>query len=143
MLLFIGATTDTMASAADKINWLRYTDAQQKEKNNDGKKLFFYFSSRSCGYCRMLENKTFKNEAVIDYLNTNFHPVWIITDDERKLAQRFSITGVPDLRFLTHEGKEIARWPGYIEAKDLINLLKFVHTDSYQKMNYIDFLKKQ
>lgn len=142
MLLFIGATANTVACAADKINWLSYKDAQQ-DTSNEAKKLFVYFSSRSCGYCRMLENKTFTDEAVISYLNTNFRPVWVMTDKERKLAQRFSITGVPDLRFLTHEGNAIARWPGYIEAKDLINLLKFVSTDSYQKMSYMDFLKRQ
>lgn len=128
-------------ASANKINWLSFKDIQQ-EDGNEAKKLFFYFSSRSCGYCRMLEDKTFKDEAVINYLNANFRPVRISTDDERQLAQRFSITGVPDLRFLTHEGKPIARWPGYIEAKDLINLLKFVHTDSYQKMSYTDFLKQ-
>lgn len=140
VFLFIGTTAETMASAS-KINWLSYKDVQQ-ETSKEEKKLFLYFSSRSCGYCRMLESKTFTDEAVINYLNTNFRPVWIITDDERQLAQRFSITGVPDLRFMTHEGKPIARWPGYIEAKDLINLLKFVHTDSYLKMSYKDFLKQ-
>ena len=140
IFFLIGATNDTSART-DKINWLSYKDVQQ-DTNTEAKKIFFYFSSRSCGYCRMLESKTFKDEAIIDYLNSNFRPVWISTDDDRKLAQRFSITGVPDLRFMTHEGKPIARWPGYIEAKDLINLLKFVYTDSYQKMSYMDFLKQ-
>lgn len=140
-LILWGATT-TSGNSANAINWRSYKDVQE-ETDQEAKKFFLYFSSQSCGYCRLLESKTFKNEKVINYLNDNYRPVQISTDTERKLAAQFKITGVPDLRFLTHEGEPIARWPGFIEAKDLINLLKFVHTDSYQKMSYNDFLKQQ
>ena len=133
---------NAFADEGKAINWISYSDIQ-KESDPIPKKVFLYFSSRSCGYCRMLEKKTFTDKAVIDYLNTNYRPVWISTDKELRLAKQFSVSGVPDLRFLTHEGKAIARWPGYIEAKDLLNLLKFVHTDSYQKMSYREFIKQQ
>jgi thioredoxin-related protein len=141
VIVVMGAAAPA-GQSANTINWLSYTDVQ-KEANEDQKKFFLYFSSQSCGYCRMLEKKTFRDDAIISYLNENYRPVWIRTDKELKLARQFSVTGVPDLRFLTHEGEPIARWPGFIEAKDLINLLKFVHTDSYQTMGYAEFLKKQ
>lgn len=140
-LIFL-ATPTAYANKSNAIDWRNYNDVQ-KETDTEKKKFFIYFSSQSCGYCRLLETKTFKDEDVINYLNDNYRPVQIRTDKERKLAASFKITGVPDLRFLTHEGEPIARWPGFIEAKDLIKLLKFVQSESYQHMSYSDFLKQQ
>jgi thioredoxin-related protein len=137
-LLLIGAAD----VYADAINWRSYIDLQKGSEEAE-KKFFIFFSSQSCSWCRLLESKTFKDKDIVSYLNANYRPVRISIDTEPKLAQAFSVTGVPDLRFLSPEGKQIARWPGYIEAKDLINLLKFIHTDSYQKMSYSDFIKQQ
>lgn len=142
LLLIIPGIATASQEGSASINWLSY-DAVQKQKTPTNKKFFLYFFSKNCGYCRLLESKTFKDDAVINYLNTNYRPVIINTDTERNLAARFGISGVPDLRFLTNEGNPIARWPGYIEAEQLLTLLKFVHTDSYLKMSYSDFKKQE
>ena len=142
ILLTIPAIGAASQESGASINWLSY-DAVQKQEAQTNKKFFLYFFSKNCGYCRLLETKTFKDETIINYINTNYRPVIINTDTERNLAARFGISGVPDLRFLTVEGNPIARWPGYIEAEQLITLLKFVHTDSYLKMSYSDFKKQE
>lgn len=142
LLILPGITVASQEENSASINWLSY-EAVQKQESPTSKKFFLYFFSRNCGYCRLLESKTFKDDAVINYINTNYQPVIINTDTERNLATRFGISGVPDLRFLTNEGNPIARWPGYIEAEQLLTLLKFVHTDSYLKMSYSDFKKQE
>jgi thioredoxin-related protein len=124
-----------------KINWSSYADAQKAGTN--GRKYFIYFYSEHCGYCKRLESKTFTNKAVIDYINTNYSPVLVNAGTERSLATRFGIQGVPDLRFLSPKGENIARWPGYIESERLLILLRYISTDSYKSMNFDDFAKEQ
>ena len=130
------------ASSADKINWLSYNEAQ-KQKDRSDRKFFVYFHADWCAYCHKLEKNTFSDSGVVDYINSHFTPVRIDSDKEKKLAARFGVQGLPDLRFLDAEGKDIARWPGYIESGPLLNLLRFIHTDSYKTMNFRKFVKQQ
>jgi thioredoxin-related protein len=90
-----------------------------------------------------LESKTFTNQAVADYINANYTPVRVNAGTETSLASRFGIQGVPDLRFLSPKGENIARWPGYIESERLLILLRYISTDSYKSMNFGDFVKDQ
>jgi thioredoxin-related protein len=138
LLLCATASADSRPPAA--IEWLSFDTAQQQD-NPIQKKYFIYFFSQQCGYCRMLEEKTFTNNRVISYLNENFVPVRVDTEKEARLANRYRVQGVPDLRFLAADGEAIARWPGYTEADHLLALLKFVHTDSYKQMDFNEFVK--
>jgi thioredoxin-related protein len=91
----------------------------------------------------MLEKKTFSDESIIEYINSNYTPVKVNARKESKLATQFGIQGVPDLRFLTAKGEDIARWPGFIETKNLLPLLQYIHTDSYENTSYKEFLKQK
>ena len=139
VLMFSAASAN---DGDEKVEWLSYENVRANSQGQMNK-VFLYFYSDNCGYCRLLEDNTFKNTEIIQYLNHNYTPVRINTDRETKTARRFQIRGVPDLRFLSSEGEPIARWPGYIEADHLLTLLKYVKTDSYLKMSYGEFIKQQ
>lgn len=130
------------AAGGNKVKWLSYSDAQKRKSDTD-RKFFIYFHADWCAYCHQLDRNTFSDAEVADYINANFTPVLIDTDKEKKLATRFSVQGLPDLRFLDRDGKGIARWPGFIESAPLLNLLRFIHTDSYETMNFREFVKRQ
>lgn len=123
------------------IDWSSYSEAVNQDKGN--RKFFLYFYTDQCPACVMLKKDTFADAAVIDYLNTNYTPIKINAAKEPKLASRFRIQGVPDMRFLTPEGKDIARWLGYIESKRFYTLLQYIDTDSYKKVSYKEFMKQQ
>ncbi len=129
------------SDAGVKINWSTYDEAQRA--GNESRKFFIYFYTDQCGYCRLLEAKTFTDETVVDYINSNYTPVRVNAGRDFKVASRFGIQGVPDLRFLTSEGEGIARWPGYIESARLLILLQYIATDSYKNMNFNDFIDKR
>ena len=146
IILLIVALAIPMQAAAGssgdaKINWSSYAEAQKAGSN--GRKYFIYFYSEHCGYCRRLESKAFSDATVINYINANYTPVRVNAGTETKLAARFGVQGVPDLRFLSPEGENIARWPGYIESNRLIIMLRYIATDSYKSMNFGDFVKEQ
>jgi thioredoxin-related protein len=144
LLLVIALLVPTQVPASSdsrsEIKWSTYSDA--RHAGNDSRKFFIYFYSDQCGYCKMMEQKTFKDKAVVAYLNNNYLPVRVNAGQEPRLASQFDIQGVPDLRFLTSEGEGIARWPGFIESGPLLTLLQYISTDSYKKMNFNDFVKE-
>jgi thioredoxin-related protein len=123
------------------INWITFDEAQ-KFGEDSSRKFLLYFYTDWCTYCRKLEQSTFIDKEIAAYVNKNFIPVRINSEQKPKLAARYRINGVPNLRFLTPKGEDIAHWPGYIEAARFLPLLKYIQTDSYLKMGYSDFLKK-
>jgi thioredoxin-related protein len=141
LTLVIAPLAAVAGETAGRIGWLTY-DAAKAKGENQSQKYFIYFSSRNCGYCRMLESKTFSNTDVSAYINENYIPVQVDIDKERKIAASFGIRGVPDLRFLARDGATIGRWIGFTEADHLLQLLKYVQTDSYLTMSFNDFAKK-
>jgi len=128
-------------NASNQINWSTYAEA---ESNNAGdRKYFIYFYTDQCPACVMLKKNTFSNRAVIEYINTNYTPIKVNAGKDSKLAARFQIRGVPDLRFLSPKGEGISRWLGYIESKRLLTLLKYIESDSYEEMSYKEFVERQ
>lgn len=131
-----------LASQPEKtIHWLSFDEAKKIEAQDQSKKFLLYFYTSWCGYCRKLDQNTFVDQTVAAYINTHFIPVRINSEQLPRIAARYRVAGVPDLRFLSSKGEGIARWPGYIAPDKLLPLLKYIHTDSYQKMGYSDFLK--
>ncbi len=125
-----------------RINWRTYDEVQPEEKGSS-QKIFIYFFSKRCGYCRMLEKKSFTNDTIVNYINQHYTPIIVDTDKQNTLAARAGVNGVPDLRFLTREGKPIARLPGYVPPDTLLNLLQYIQTDSYKTMALKDFVKNK
>ena len=126
--------------AAQKIQWLSFDKAQQYR--NGDRKFFIYFHADWCGYCHKLKKNAFANAEIIEYINKNYIPVKVDTDREKRLAARFGVQSLPDLRFLTTAGEDLARWPGYIEKDHLLDMLQFIHTDSFGKMSFSEFVKQ-
>jgi thioredoxin-related protein len=143
LLICLTAPNLAVASPESAIAWVTFEEAQRLEGQSAPRKFFLYFYTQWCGYCRKLEQKTFMDRAVADYINTHFTPVRIDSEKMPKIAARYRIGGVPDIRFVTGEGEEIARWPGYIEPGQLLPLLKYIHSDSYLKMGFNEFLKQK
>jgi len=128
------------ASASDEINWHAYTEGLALAKQ-EGKKIFVHFYADWCAYCEKMEKETLKNSAVIDYLNQNFIPVRVNSDKDRDLARNYYIRGLPSTWFVSETGEKISSLPGYISAEMLLNALEFIHTGSYKKMSFKDFIE--
>lgn len=124
------------------IHWRSYNDVQP-HKNGSSRKIFIYFFSKRCHYCRLLEKDAFSNDTIASYINDNYTAIIVDTDEEREIVLRNGVNGVPDLRFLTPQGKQIARLPGYVPPETLLNLLQYIQTDSYKTMDINEFVKNK
>lgn len=105
-------------AAADKIEWHSYEAGLARAKF-EKKKVFLYFQADWCGYCREMENKTFKDSAVIASLNRNFIPIRVDSDREAAVASLYRVKGLPFLVFLSGTGKQIAYVPGFVASDQL------------------------
>jgi len=122
------------------IQWHPYNEGMALGKSKN-KKVFINFYADWCGYCKVMDKETFEDPSVISYLNENFISIRVNVDKERMIAARYRINPLPDTWFISEKGEPIGNKPGFVSAKDLLPILKFISTDSYLKMSYKEFLK--
>lgn len=93
---------------------------------SENKKIFLHFYAQWCGACKIMGNKTFKDPAVIAYINKNLIPIKVDTDREQEPSQIFKIRLLPDNWFIAEDGKPIGHRPGYIAPDQLKGILKML-----------------
>ena len=125
---------------AGVIAWQAYETGMSLAKTED-KPIFLYFHAEWCSYCTKLKKTTFKNKDVLEYLSRNFISISVDTDKKRELAVRWKVKGLPTLWFLKPDGSKISSIPGYVDAKQMINILKYINTKSYETITFNDFVK--
>jgi thioredoxin-related protein len=128
--------------ASDGVRWYNYEEGKALMQS-ERKKGFLSFYADWCKYCKVMDAETFGNAAVVAYLNRNFIAMKVNSDQETKRAADYGVRGLPSTWFLTAEGQRISNRPGLIPPKDMLNILKFIHTDSYEQMSFDDFLSRQ
>lgn len=125
-------------NAASKIRWYPYEEGLNRGKR-EGKKIFLNFYADWCHYCQVMENKTFRDSAVAAYLNDYYISVQVNSDRQQKIAKEYKVQGLPTTFFIAEDGVNIGSQPGYIPPDIMLPLLKFIHTDSYKKMDFEKF----
>ncbi|MGB5986851.1 MAG: thioredoxin family protein [Desulfobacterales bacterium] len=144
LLLGLGLLHPDMARAADSpasgIKWYSYQEGLALGKQ-ENKKVFLTFYADWCSYCHKMDKESFRNPEIADYLRRHFISVKANSDRETQLAQDFFVRGLPSSWFLSAKGEKIAGQPGYIPPKQLLQLLKFIQSDSYKDMSLKEFVQ--
>jgi thioredoxin-related protein len=147
--------------AKETLNWLTLTEAEallKKEK----KPLLIDLYTNWCGWCKVMDKKTYSNPEVIKYISEHFYPVKI--DAETKQSQNWQgksygynpsnrmndyaiyLTqgqlSFPTTVFIPVEGMEPQAIPGYLEIPDMELLLKYFGEGYYGKQAFGDYQKK-
>ena len=122
------------------IDWLDYEQGMAQAKAA-GKHIFLYFHADWCTYCVKLKKTTFKNKEVVSYLRDNFISISVDTDKKKKLSTQWGVKGLPTLWFLKPDNSKISSIPGYVDKKQLLDVLKYIHTQSYDKLSFNEFVK--
>jgi thioredoxin-related protein len=88
-----------------------------------GKPVFVYAWSDYCGWCKKFEEETFTNQSAIKTLNENFISVSIDVDKQKNETRNFRVFGTPAEIFLSPNGTEIKRIPGYTETETFLDTI--------------------
>ena len=129
LLLLFTAGLNIAAAGADSIEWHTYDDGMARSRF-EKKKVFLYFYSEWCAYCRDMDLKTFKDPNVIGTLNRSFIPIRVNSDREQAAATLFRVKGLPDSWFLAESGDVIGHRPGFIPADQMMKILDVVLSGS-------------
>ena len=132
LMLFIFATvksgntnSEEKKEAGIEFHQGSWDEALQKAKK-EGKPVFLDISASWCGPCKMLKSRTFPNDEVGEFYNTNF--INVAVDGEKgegiQLARKYKIRGYPSLIFLDSKGQLIAQTAGYRNPEQFIEIGK-------------------
>lgn len=94
-----------------------------EEAKTQGKPVFAYFRSETCGWCKKFEEETFTNQSVINVLNENFILVSIDVYKQKNETRNLGVLGTPTSIFLDSEGKEMKRIRGYVETQIFLDTI--------------------
>ena len=127
--------------AAEKVDFKNHDKGIELVKSLE-KKAFIDFHAAWCKYCIKMEKEVFTDKKIIEYLNDNFISISVDTENEEKVASKYKIKGLPQLYFLLEDGSPIKYRPGFVEAEELLLVLKYINTDSFLKMSFSDFVNQ-
>ena len=127
-------------ASSKSIKWYTYKEGIELSKK-EGKKIFLHFYAGWCTYCKKMEKETFNDYSVASYLNDNFIPIKVNSDREIKIALDFGVKGLPSTWFIAENGERISGLPGYIPPKRLLNILKYINTNSFKEMAFRKFME--
>jgi len=137
----VDIAASAQAAADGGIEWLSYAEGRQRGEA-ENKKVFLVFNADWCRYCLKMEKETFQDPSVVAYVNRNFVPVSVNSDKEHAIAEKFKVQGLPSTWFLSENGDRIGSRPGFIPADEMLQILKFIGSDSYRSMSFQTFVKK-
>lgn len=122
----------SVSQKSDGIIWHDYARARELALEQ-GKHIYIYFNAQWCSACKVLKDTTFKEQAVISYMNDNFINVSIDTEVHKAMTAKWGVRGLPTHWFLKPDGSKIDRLMGYLPKDRFLNALKFIHTEEYKK----------
>lgn len=126
------AALDTIES---QIEWVSIEEAQELVKNNP-RKVFIDIYAEWCGWCKVMDRKTFTNNKVSNYINENYYAVRIDAEShnmitfngqeltERELVKSFKVQGLPTIVFIDETFKKVKPVAGYQNAAQFLKSLE-------------------
>ncbi len=150
----------------NKIKWISFEEAIKLNETNP-KKIFIDVYTDWCGWCTKMDQTTFTDPSIVEYMNENFHAVKFnaehtepivfmgntfvnkgsngVRKGTHELAQALlqGKMSYPSYVFLNEKNQILTIVPGYAEAKEFLPILKFIGTDAFMTTTWEDFSKTQ
>ena len=132
----------TVTAYSATVRWYGYNEGMALATEQK-KKVFLYFWAAWCQYCEKMEKDTLSKKEVATILNENFIPIKINSDADQQLATRYFVRGLPTTWFLTDTGEKISNLPGYVAPDFFVPILRYIHSNSYEKMTFKEFVNNK
>lgn len=158
-------TPATQPVAEEEIKWMSFEEAVAASRKNP-KKLLIDVYTDWCGWCKKLDNVTYKDPALVKYVNKNYYSVKL--DAEMKDTVVFNnhtfVNPNPDKGRSSHElaisllggqmsypttvildeGFNLVTQPvkGYLDAPSMLQILKFFGDNAYKTSSWEEYQKQ-
>ena len=124
---------------AQEIQWREWSDEAFQEAQGQGKPILLALSAVWCHWCHVMDETSYSDEQVIDYINENFVPIRVDNDQRPDINARYNMGGWPTTAFLTPDG-EVLAGATYVPPEQMRQALSQVA--GYQKDNREEIARK-
>ena len=120
-----------------EVSWMTWEEAVQKASTDpQPKKLFIDVYTDWCGWCKVMDKKTFTDPEVAAYMNANFNAVKLDYDSSekldffgekmtaRELADQYKVPGLPTILLVSSDSKKSKKMVGYKKPEPFLKGLK-------------------
>lgn len=153
--------------SASKVNWITIQQlnelAQEGKIQKQKKKIFIDLYTDWCGWCKRMDQNTFGDATISNYLNKHYHSVkfnaeskdeitfgnqtfkWIPSGRNgiNELGQSLGVVngriGYPTIVFLDEDLRKIQAIPGYKDPAGMLPMLVYYAEDHYKKTAWNEF----
>ncbi len=112
------------AASAQEIDWRTDYRKARQEAAEKNRPLMLDVGTEQCYWCKQLDQRTFRDPAIIAFLNERFIPLRVNAQVSPELAQALRIQSYPTIVFANAEGKILGYQEGFVEAPRLKELLE-------------------
>src|ERR671918_265399 len=74
MVMLIAGASKSLAQGDGEVNWMTFEEAVERSKT-EKRKIFIDVYTDWCGWCKVMDKKTFSEPAVAKLLNEKYYPV--------------------------------------------------------------------
>ncbi len=127
-LLAYAPANGTQAKGAS-ISWQDYSDEVFAQAKRVGRLVLLDLGAVWCHWCHVMEETTYKDEAVVALVSSRFVAVRVDQDARPDLSNRYEDYGWPATVIFDAKGTELVKFSGYIEPPRMASLLRGVIED--------------
>jgi thioredoxin-related protein len=144
----------------DKIQWLTIQKAFELN-SSEPKKIMIDVFTDWCGWCKVMDSKTFDNPVVANYINNNYYAVKLNAEQRDSIllngksynyvsygSRGYNQLAIellsgqmsfPSLVFLNEDKSMLQKIDGYIEAKQFDAIIRFLGEDIYKTKTWEEY----
>ncbi|MEP6726003.1 MAG: thioredoxin family protein [Bacteroidota bacterium] len=154
------SSADRPVAKAEKLKWMTLKEAQeamQKEK----RPILIDLYTDWCGWCKVMDKKTYTNPKVIAYLQQNFYPVKLNAETRDAVSWNdktynfnsanrtndfavfltYGRLSYPTTVIIPMDNSGPQPVPGYLEPKDLELIVRYFGDGKYGKQPFEEYQK--
>jgi len=162
-ILFLGAVIGVFVLYAlqtegndlsSSVQWHTWDEGVNASASS-GKFLMVDVFTTWCGYCKKLDQTTYKDQHVNQVLAASFIAVKLNAESqavvhvngmegtEQQWSQRMHVRGYPTIFFFDAQLRLVAQYAGYAEPQQFIKLLHYVQERRYTECTFDDYCARQ
>jgi len=152
------AKAENKTSVQDGIQWMGFEEAVAKN-NSQPKKIFIDVYTDWCGWCRKMDQSTFKEQQVVDYINQNYYAVKLDAETRDTIyfrdhkfayipankANELAVSllngkmSYPSYVFLDEKFNLLTPVAGYLKTEQLMPILTYFGSNIYLEKKWEEY----